>query len=230
MAQKGLLTISAFTKLLQKSFPGLTQSKVRYLEREGLIKPERTSGGYRLFSEQDVAVAKRILTMQANDYLPLKVIRARLLEDGDGAQKSQNEGAAQTRFEDSAAFEVYKDTKYHFIEQAQAELHVPVAFIQELAKCGFLKLHESSDKKVQVSGLDYPHILRCYELQKAGIEPRNIRFLVIGAGHQISLLEQVHSTEQPSDIPLITQNLCQLMEAVQAHMVLSTFNTRRKEK
>ena len=59
-------------------FPGVTISKIRFLENEGLVKPERTPAGYRKFSSEDVERLRYILRMQRDHYLPHKVIREHL--------------------------------------------------------------------------------------------------------------------------------------------------------
>jgi DNA-binding transcriptional MerR regulator len=63
---------------LQGEFPGLTVSKLRYLEDQGLIAPERTASGYRRYSEADVERVAWVLMQQRDNFLPLKVIKARL--------------------------------------------------------------------------------------------------------------------------------------------------------
>jgi DNA-binding transcriptional MerR regulator len=63
---------------LRGEFPGLTVSKLRYLEDQGLIAPERTQSGYRRYSEADVERVAWVLIQQRDHFLPLKVIKARL--------------------------------------------------------------------------------------------------------------------------------------------------------
>jgi DNA-binding transcriptional MerR regulator len=65
---------------LQSEFPDITISKIRFLESQGLINPERTPSGYRKFYEGDVARVRWILLQQQQNFLPLKVIKERLAE------------------------------------------------------------------------------------------------------------------------------------------------------
>src|SRR5437870_3558382 len=65
---------------VKTEFPDITISKIRFLEAEGLIEPERTPSGYRKFYPQDVEKLRSILRMQRDEYLPLKVIKERLLK------------------------------------------------------------------------------------------------------------------------------------------------------
>jgi DNA-binding transcriptional MerR regulator len=68
---------------LRGDFPDISVSKIRFLESQGLISPERSPSGYRQFTEADLELLRWILRQQRDHYLPLKVIRRRLKE-GDG--------------------------------------------------------------------------------------------------------------------------------------------------
>src|SRR3989337_1186205 len=63
---------------VKAEFPDVTISKIRFLESEGLIEPQRTPSGYRKFSADDVERLGHVLRMQRDHYLPLKVIREHL--------------------------------------------------------------------------------------------------------------------------------------------------------
>src|SRR3954447_18631276 len=65
---------------VKTEFPDITISKIRFLESEGLITPERTPSGYLKFYVDDVDRLKSILRMQRDEYLPLKVIKERLVQ------------------------------------------------------------------------------------------------------------------------------------------------------
>jgi len=75
------LSIGEVLSLLQDEFPDVTISKIRFLESQGLLDPERTPSGYRKFYEGDIDRLRWILRQQKDHYLPLKVIKDRL-EDG----------------------------------------------------------------------------------------------------------------------------------------------------
>lgn len=70
---------------VKTEFPDITISKIRFLEAEGLIEPERTPSGYRKFYAHDVERLKSILRMQRDEYLPLKVIKERLVRQDAGS-------------------------------------------------------------------------------------------------------------------------------------------------
>lgn len=72
------LSIGEVLSLLQEEFPDVTISKIRFLESQGLLDPERTPSGYRKFYDDDIERLRWILRLQKDHYLPLKVIKDRL--------------------------------------------------------------------------------------------------------------------------------------------------------
>ncbi|MGA9275631.1 MerR family transcriptional regulator [Ilumatobacter sp.] len=72
------LSIGEVLGLLLEEFPDITISKIRFLESQGLIEPERTASGYRKFYDHDVELLRCILREQKDNFLPLKVIKDRL--------------------------------------------------------------------------------------------------------------------------------------------------------
>ena len=83
MADRSYLPIGQVLDLLKREFPDLTISKIRFLESQGLLDPERTPSGYRKFYGADIERLRFILREQADHYLPLKVIKGRLGMDPD---------------------------------------------------------------------------------------------------------------------------------------------------
>jgi DNA-binding transcriptional MerR regulator len=77
-AERSYMSIGEVLVSLKPEYPDVTISKIRFLESEGLIEPERTSSGYRKFYEKDVDRLRMILKLQRDEYLPLKVIREKL--------------------------------------------------------------------------------------------------------------------------------------------------------
>lgn len=79
------MSIGAVLESLRPDFPDVTISKIRFLEAEGLVTPQRSGSGYRRFTAYDCARLRFILTAQRDHYLPLKVIKAQLDSQSDGA-------------------------------------------------------------------------------------------------------------------------------------------------
>jgi DNA-binding transcriptional MerR regulator len=77
------LSIGEVLNILREEFSDVTISKIRFLESQGLIDPERTPSGYRKFYESDVSRLRWILHQQKENFLPLKVIKERLDRMGE---------------------------------------------------------------------------------------------------------------------------------------------------
>jgi DNA-binding transcriptional MerR regulator len=75
---RAFLSIGEVLAQLRPDFPDITISKIRFLESEGLVEPERTASGYRKFSREDVARLRYVLSAQKDHYLPLRVIKEHL--------------------------------------------------------------------------------------------------------------------------------------------------------
>lgn len=100
-----LMSIGEVLRALRADFPDATISKLRFLEAEGLVEPQRTASGYRKYTPGDLERLRFVLTAQRDHYLPLRVIREQLaaLDRGDGpvvrprpALASVDSGAAAT--------------------------------------------------------------------------------------------------------------------------------------
>ena len=104
MSTRSYQSIGEVLVSVKTEFPDITISKIRFLESEGLIEPERTPSGYRKFYDKDVDRLKQILRMQRDEYLPLKVIKDRLLtqETGPGEGLDDRE-AVGTEFQEELA-------------------------------------------------------------------------------------------------------------------------------
>jgi DNA-binding transcriptional MerR regulator len=100
LAYRSHLSIGEVLSLLQDEFPDVTISKIRFLESQGLVDPERTPSGYRKFYEEDIERLRWILRQQRDAFLPLKVIKGRLEGQGRLALEDTGEdspGQAATR-------------------------------------------------------------------------------------------------------------------------------------
>ena len=83
MVGRAHLSIGEVLSLLHEEFPDVTISKIRFLESQGLVDPERTPSGYRKFYEPDIERLRWVLRQQRDAFLPLKVIKDRLEEQAD---------------------------------------------------------------------------------------------------------------------------------------------------
>jgi DNA-binding transcriptional MerR regulator len=99
VSSRTYLSIGDVLTLLREEFPDVTISKIRFLESQGLVNPERSPSGYRKFFEHDVERLRWVLRQQREHFLPLKVIRDRLDAgdlDDDGPAGDAAAGAGES--------------------------------------------------------------------------------------------------------------------------------------
>src|SRR3954466_11298058 len=77
-SNRAFMSIGDVLAQLRPDFPDVTISKIRFLESEGLVEPDRTASGYRKFSRDDLSRLRYVLSAQRDHYLPLRVIREHL--------------------------------------------------------------------------------------------------------------------------------------------------------
>jgi DNA-binding transcriptional MerR regulator len=103
---RSYLSIGDVLTLLREEFPDVTISKIRFLESQGLVDPERTPSGYRKFYERDVQRLRWVLRQQREHFLPLKVIKGRLDErEGSGEPVGEEEPVVVTEPSEGRATE-----------------------------------------------------------------------------------------------------------------------------
>lgn len=88
------LSIGEVLDAVRDEFPDISISKIRFLESEGLIAPERTQSGYRKFYDADVSRLRYILSLQRDHFMPLRVIKQRLDQGGNGSPPPVTPAAA----------------------------------------------------------------------------------------------------------------------------------------
>jgi DNA-binding transcriptional MerR regulator len=180
---------------VKTEFPDITISKIRFLEAEGLIEPERTPSGYRKFYPQDVDRLKSILRMQRDEYLPLKVIKERLLQqdasefEGDGGEP----GAAADTSEDEvggadAGIAEAPTGLQMSIEEMSAATGVDRERIKELESFGIVCSH-GPDGARYYDGDDYILLSIVKDFFRFGIEPRHLTMYKHFADRESSFFE-----------------------------------------
>lgn len=89
---RAYMSIGEVLGKLRAEFPDVTISKIRFLETEGLVEPQRTPSGYRKFTSHDVERLRYVLAAQRDQYLPLKVIKENLEALDRGLEPSASPG------------------------------------------------------------------------------------------------------------------------------------------
>ncbi|MDQ1712776.1 MAG: hypothetical protein QOE45_2226 [Frankiaceae bacterium] len=196
-ARKAFLSIGEVLAQLRGDFPDVTISKIRFLETEGLIEPERTSSGYRKFTRDDVGRLRYVLSAQRDRYLPLRVIKAHLealdrgLEPAEGADGSPQVPRALTAVDGLPGPEAF------VMDVSDVRLTR-----DELATAAGLTLEQL--EQLEQYGLVAPRPGGSYydgdalivaktvaEMSRFGIESRHLRPFRSAADREIGLFEQV---------------------------------------
>src|SRR6202161_2214699 len=79
---QGIMRIGEVHAELRKYFPDIELSKIRYYEDKGLVQPSRSRKGYRLYSERDIECLREAIRLAQEEFVPLRVVRLRLIEQG----------------------------------------------------------------------------------------------------------------------------------------------------
>ena len=194
------LTIGEVLGALRDEFPDVTISKIRYLEAEDLVHPQRTPSGYRKFSGADVARLRYVLSAQRDQYLPLRVIKEHL----DARDRGEPQpGAADGRSEDGdrptdAAPEGLTVTLGGSLAgqpsaaALSAEEFARAAGLDDvqLADCVQFGLVGQDDAGRHPAS-DLPVARAAAGLARHGIEPRHLRVYRTAAEREAGLLEQL---------------------------------------
>jgi len=166
---RGSVSIGQVLDELSPEFPDISPSKIRFLEAEGLIQPVRSSSGYRRFSSADIKRLRFILTLQRDEYLPLRVIKERL-DALDGAQAGAPAGGVPP------------------VAMTRSELLTAAGAAEEL-------LAELEDygliRRARSYGAEALSVLRsAVQLGGYGIQPRHLRAVKAAADREAALVEQ----------------------------------------
>jgi DNA-binding transcriptional MerR regulator len=177
--QSKLFNIGHVLAELNKDFQDLSPSKLRFLEEQGLVSPQRTASGYRKFTQLDIERVRIILELQRDQYLPLKVIRAYLADLDEGKQPSLPSGASvnpqHLRQARSKSF-----SKIELI----AETAITDALIAEAQDVNLIGTEPFESKDVEIARA-------IVHLQRFGIAPRHLRGLKASADREIGIIEGV---------------------------------------
>ncbi|MGW0160938.1 transcriptional regulator FtsR [Mycobacterium sp. NPDC003323] len=187
------MSIGAVLDLLRPDFPDVTISKIRFLEAEGLVTPQRSAAGYRRFTAYDCARLRFVLTAQRDQYLPLKVIKAQLDAQPDGELPATGTAYAAPRL-----VQVSGDTADGPGDVAPAQVRlsredllarsgIDNAMLSALVTAGVIKPGPA--------GLFDEHSVTIAQCARAladyGVEPRHLRAFRSAADRQSDLIAQI---------------------------------------
>ncbi len=196
-ARKKSLTIGGVCKALAQEFPNISISKIRYLEDQKLLTPRRTPGGYRLYTQGDVARLRTILRMQRDEFLPLRVIRQELAagvssESAPAPARGAREGARTWRPGASVRWPISERSSgaLYSLEDVLEETKADEKLVHELEEFGVVK-GELRGGQRYFDETEREIISAVAELARYGVGGRNLRVFRTSADREANLLQQI---------------------------------------
>jgi len=220
VGEEKLLTIGSVVERLRGEFPDISVSKLRYLEEQGLVTPRRTKAGYRLYSQDDFTRLVRVLTMQRDEYLPLKVIRRELERNPANPLPSARPSLRK------ADLLVGGEEREFTAEEIHAMTGADAALLSELEEFELVHARQVSGVR-RYTETDAGIVGAAAQLAQLGLRPKNLRVVKSAVDREIGLIEQVllpalgstrqdrrrEGLEQLDDIVQATTQLRQLLLA-----------------
>jgi DNA-binding transcriptional MerR regulator len=186
------ITIGAVCKALVQEFPEISISKIRYLEDQKLLTPRRTPGGYRLYTQGDVARLRTILRMQRDEFLPLRVIRQELAAGRAGeTTPAPNRGARDGMRPWRTSVSVREATgALYSVDDVLEETKADAKLVRELEEYGVVKGEQRSGVRY-FDETEREIIGAVAELARYGVGGRNLRVFRSSADREANLLQQI---------------------------------------
>jgi DNA-binding transcriptional MerR regulator len=213
------LTIGAVCKQLEREFPDISISKIRYLEDQKLLSPRRTQGGYRLYSPADVARLRTILRLQRDEFLPLRVIRQELAA-GRADSDTPKGAAPDPRTLRRASVAVRSSGAVYSLADVIDETGADAKLVRELEEFGVIK-GERRDGDVWYDDTEREVVRAARELARFGVGGRNLRVFRTSADRESALLEQILAPSLRSRNPERRKEAVEALEnlaAIASHM------------
>lgn len=179
------MTIGSALSILQREFPAVRVSKIRFLEDQGLVRPHRTPSGYRTYSLADVERLRFCLAAQRDSFLPWKVVRERLTELDRGGPQVPPPGARVVT-EDGELLTPTSPSRLT-ADQLAEQSGCDAATVDALTRGGLLRTD---------AGGKYPPVAveiatLAGQLAEHGIDQRHLRAVRNAADRQVDLIEQI---------------------------------------
>jgi DNA-binding transcriptional MerR regulator len=182
------VTIGAVCKALHQEFPDISISKIRYLEDQKLLAPRRTQGGYRLYTQSDIARLRTILRLQRDEFLPLRVIRQELA--GGRAESEVAPPPGERPAPRRAGVRVRDSGSLFSLEDVVEDTGADPKLVRELVEFGVIKgenrggVHYYDETEREI-------IRAVSELARYGVGGRNLRVFRTSADREAQLLQSI---------------------------------------
>lgn len=185
ISRRASMRISDVLAALRLEFPTVTNSKLRFLEEQGLVEPVRTPAGYRQYSPADVERLRYVLRQQRDRYLPLKIIGTQL-DALDAGEEGEGPGLARLATQDGVQPAPAVAGRWTATGLA-AEAGVDPQLVTELVEAGVLR--PGSRGQFDLWARDV--VVLAAALSEHGIDARHLRAFRTAAERQVDLVDQV---------------------------------------
>ena len=215
------MTIGAVCKALSPEFPDISISKIRYLEDQRLLAPQRSAGGYRKYSAEDVLRLRTILRLQRDEFLPLRVIRQELANGRAGAAEMPvaTDDAGRRRWRPQVG--VSDAPAYFSLADVLEDTQADVSLVRELEEYGVIK-GEAREGTRYYDETEREIVRAVRELARYGVGGRNLRVFRSSVDRESNLLQQILAPA------LRSRNPERRKEALEALENLATVSTHLK--
>lgn len=218
------MTIGEVVERLTDTYPDLSISKVRFLEEEGLITPERTAGGYRKFHQSDLARIELVLKLQKEHFLPLAVIREKLADFDKGKVPAELQGSAGSS---QAVTLPLEDAETVALEDVPSVLGLPTSFILELAEFNLIELVDGAHgQEIAQPDIQVAHV--CWDMRRFGVEPRHLRMYETFAEREATFFSQILMPTFRHRTPETRQKLVDTLAELTGHTTQLSSHLLRK--
>jgi DNA-binding transcriptional MerR regulator len=178
--------IGEVQEILREEFPDITISKIRFLEKEGLVKPERTQSGYRKYTRANIKQLSYVLRLQREEYLPLSVIKRKIHDLESGKVRAGDLNVMAGHGGEHSLDEELPVS----VELAPSKLGLSPETISELVEFDIVKVSDGVEGKCfEPEDLKILGIAR--EFSRHGVEPRHLRMFTQFVGREAALIEQI---------------------------------------
>lgn len=187
------ISIGEVLKTLREEFPDISISKIRFLESEGLIEPERTPSGYRKFFPTDVARLRYILRLQRDHFMPLKIIRKRLehFDPADVLDETPKPVSPRPQVAQDEDFILFEGGLTLSTEEFLNASGLEFDELSELEEYGLVDSHPLDNGDVYYDEDDLQVAKIAKEFSKFGIQARHLRMYKNFAEKEVGLFGQV---------------------------------------
>ncbi|MGC9154842.1 MAG: MerR family transcriptional regulator [Ferrimicrobium sp.] len=185
-------SIKEVLTLLQQEFPEVTISKIRFLESQGLIAPERNAAGYRKFYQPDIERLCEVLRLQKSTYMPLRKIKEHL--DADTrvdlfSQETEEPSTPEVAHSDDAPLSTSRPELFPIDELARLT-GAPATAIDEMIRNGLIAGVTVAGQR-HFAPIEIEIARTIHSFAKFGLEPRHLRHYRTSTDREVGLIEQL---------------------------------------